>query len=442
MQTQRLRTKKNTLGIMSRACMLALIVLLMPVTAKAATVSDNLKETTQQIDKTKQQLKELEDALKEQRKQDKTLDTTLKQQENSLSDLRKRLIQATNEIVQNQKKMDDLEKQFEGTAAQIDKKMELLGMQKGTVSSTISTMIDLSLTPKEAYLLQKMAENKPLYQQKIIAVILPQLKQKEDIIAKDLTELESLKSKLRKQKNLLDTAAKKLQKQQKEMDSLVEQRQKLLNKTSDKKADIGAKIDKLGKDAQDLKELMEKLALEKIKEEQRLLEEQKAREKKAAEEAKRAELAKKASTAKKTQDTAKKTEKQSSAANKKAESQPKIMYPLSGKVITNFGYKDKNGIVSDGTTIEARGGSPIVAPYNGKIAFAGPFRGYGNIVIIQHPSGFYSFLSGFGHIDAIVGQEVAQGEPIGALPNIENKKQRLYFEWRKTDKPLKPSFLN
>ncbi|MCL2505918.1 MAG: peptidoglycan DD-metalloendopeptidase family protein [Alphaproteobacteria bacterium] len=417
-------------------CMLALMCV--PMEANAST---KLEKTTETIDKTKQQLKELEDTLKEQRKEGESLDAASKQQENSLANLRKRLIQATDDIAGNQKKIDKLEKQFKGTAAQIAEKMELLGLQRGSVSVVTSAVIDLSLTPKEAYFLQKIPENRLLNQRRIATAILPQLKQKEDIIAKDLSELEALKANLREQKSLLDAAATKLQKQQKEMDSLVEQRQKLLDKTNDKKADIGAKIEELGKHAQDLKELMEKLALEKINEEQRLLEEQKAQERKDAEEAKKAELAKKAAT------TPKKAPAPKAPAPAKKPAQtaqpiqpPTIVYPLAGKVITNFGQKDKSGIVSDGITMEAKGGSSVIAPSAGKIVFTGPFRGYGNIVIIQHPSNYYSFLSGFGHIGVAVGQEVKQGASLGTLPGTDSKTQRLYFEWRRSDKPLKPVF--
>ena len=104
----------------------------------------------------------------------------------------------------------------------------------------------------------------------------------------------------------------------------------------------------------------------------------------------------------------------------------------------HFGDKDADGVTSDGLTFASPSGAPIVAPRSGRVVFVGPFRGYGKIVILQHANGYHSLLSGFGRIDAEMGQEVDAGEPLGVLPVKAGAKQELYFEWRRGDEPTDP----
>jgi septal ring factor EnvC (AmiA/AmiB activator) len=111
---------------------------------------------------------------------------------------------------------------------------------------------------------------------------------------------------------------------------------------------------------------------------------------------------------------------------------------VSGAVKRHFGDKDADGVTSEGLTFAAPSGAPIVAPYAGRVVFAGPFRGYGLIIILQHGNAYHSFLSGFGRIDAEMGQDVEAGEPLGVLPIKAGSKPELYFEWRRGDQPVNP----
>jgi septal ring factor EnvC (AmiA/AmiB activator) len=106
--------------------------------------------------------------------------------------------------------------------------------------------------------------------------------------------------------------------------------------------------------------------------------------------------------------------------------------------LRQFGERDADGVTSEGLTLAGPSGAPVVAPHAGRVVFAGPFRGYGQILILQHDNGYHSFLSGFGRIDAEMGQEVEAGEPLGVLPVKNGGKPELYFEWRRGDEPVDP----
>ncbi|WP_040846692.1 murein hydrolase activator EnvC family protein, partial [Nitrospirillum viridazoti] len=98
--------------------------------------------------------------------------------------------------------------------------------------------------------------------------------------------------------------------------------------------------------------------------------------------------------------------------------------------------QDAVGTTSRGVRISARAGSPVVAPYEGSVVFAGPFKGYGLILIVEHPNGYHSLIAGLGRIDTRVGQRVLTGEPMGAMAS--DGTPTLYFELRRGGQPINP----
>ncbi|WP_448202831.1 murein hydrolase activator EnvC family protein [Azospirillum sp. sgz302134] len=110
--------------------------------------------------------------------------------------------------------------------------------------------------------------------------------------------------------------------------------------------------------------------------------------------------------------------------------------PVGGRVAVRYGEADRFGATSRGVTIQARPGATVVTPQAGTIVFAGPFRGYGQILIVEHSNGYHSLIAGFGRIDTAVGKRVATGEPIGQMPADGNPD--LYFELRRHGQPINP----
>lgn len=86
--------------------------------------------------------------------------------------------------------------------------------------------------------------------------------------------------------------------------------------------------------------------------------------------------------------------------------------PVSGRLVTGFGEKQDGGPAA-GTTLAPQAGALVVAPAAGRIAFAGPYKGYGRIVIIEHPGGWTSLITQLARVDVMVGQQVVQGAPLG-----------------------------
>ena len=115
----------------------------------------------------------------------------------------------------------------------------------------------------------------------------------------------------------------------------------------------------------------------------------------------------------------------------------KIIFPINGNIISNFKQVNDNANYVNGLTFESNDDPYIVSPLNGVIVFAGKFRSYGNLIIIENKNEYHSILSGMDEILTYSGNEVLVGEPI-AKNYLNNKKKRLYFELRFKGKPVDP----
>jgi septal ring factor EnvC (AmiA/AmiB activator) len=93
--------------------------------------------------------------------------------------------------------------------------------------------------------------------------------------------------------------------------------------------------------------------------------------------------------------------------------------PASGRLVAGFGESPSlgeagNGLPrSRGIALAVRQGAQAVAPASGRVAFAGPYRGYGSIVIIEHSGGWTSLITGLAQLDARVGDRLVRGSPLG-----------------------------
>ena len=119
-----------------------------------------------------------------------------------------------------------------------------------------------------------------------------------------------------------------------------------------------------------------------------------------------------------------------------------IRLPVAGEIVELFGKPDLIGLTAKGITIATRGGANVVAAFDGKVLYAGPFRKYGEILIITHGEGFSSLLIGMSSIHVKTGQDLLGGEPVGVMTKSSSTgtklNQRLYIELRKHGKPIDP----
>lgn len=86
--------------------------------------------------------------------------------------------------------------------------------------------------------------------------------------------------------------------------------------------------------------------------------------------------------------------------------------PVSGRLVSGFGERAQAGLTR-GIALAVGPGAQVVSPADGRVAYAGPYRGYGSIVIVEHDGGWTTLVTNLGRIAASVGEEVVQGSPLG-----------------------------
>ncbi len=124
-----------------------------------------------------------------------------------------------------------------------------------------------------------------------------------------------------------------------------------------------------------------------------------------------------------------------------------LLFPVSGKRVR---YSHKNSpITRFGETIETELGAVVISPADAFVAFAGPFRSYGQLIILNVGNGYHIILTGMSKINVKQGQFVLSGEPLGMMGmqfiansvalDIGKAAPMLYIEFRKQGKPVNPT---
>src|ERR1700732_5268188 len=127
----------------------------------------------------------------------------------------------------------------------------------------------------------------------------------------------------------------------------------------------------------------------------------------------------------------------------------RLPLPVNGARIKEFGAPDGVGGTEKGLTVAARPGAQITAPCDGWGGYAGPFRNYGQLLILNAGSGYHVLLAGMDRISVDLGQFVVTGEPVavmgaggGQAPAAlaaGSGQPVLYVEFRKDGTPVDPS---
>ncbi len=125
----------------------------------------------------------------------------------------------------------------------------------------------------------------------------------------------------------------------------------------------------------------------------------------------------------------------------------RLPMPAQGRRVLRFGEKTQFGGQSKGMVLETRQGAQVTSPCDGWIVYAGEFRSYGQLLIINAGDGYHVLLAGLSQIDVQPGQFVLAGEPVGTMSGWPQQAQPpaaknapvLYVEFRKDGKPIDPN---
>jgi septal ring factor EnvC (AmiA/AmiB activator) len=117
-----------------------------------------------------------------------------------------------------------------------------------------------------------------------------------------------------------------------------------------------------------------------------------------------------------------------------------VLLPVFGTIMIPLDKAENSKPESPGFNVTNVPGALVVAPFDGKVVYAGPFHPYELVLIIRHTDGYHSLLAGLGRADSAVGQWVLAGEPVGVMPDAAEPSSGgiIYFELRRDGRPVDP----
>jgi septal ring factor EnvC (AmiA/AmiB activator) len=332
--------------------------------------------------------------------------------EKEMKTLQQETVSMARDTGKMEKELSSYEEKLNILEDQKDEKTKALKARQGELSEMISAMVKLQELPPEAVIAMPGKLDETLETARALGVVTHAVEEEAESLKLQIKELDELETKISNSREAIAGKEKALIAKQTELSDKIKQRGQLQAELGSKEHEEKMRAQQLTAKSQNLQELLD--SLEKT-------EHNNAWEHETTPNA-----------VKKTEHVASK-HKLRSFENAKGDMDP----PASGKIISHFGNTGLGATFSKGIVIETRESASVVAPYDGEVVFAGPFRDYGHMVIIRHSGDYHTLLSGMGHISCTPGQFLLEGEPIGAMGNHAGG-TRLYTELRKDGKPVDP----
>lgn len=343
--------------------------------------------------------------------------------------LKAQLVETTQKREDSADRLAELEQRIAALTLNIAQYKSALDRQQAEMADILAVLQRLSLKPPAAALLERKPDATALMQLRAnaqVKALLPSLKQQADKIAAVLAELHLAQTELQEKRAKAVAEQAVFKREAASLAELLGKRQLLSKRTGQDLQRESERAKLLVEQSQGLGEMIARLEAEEAQRNKAL----------AALKARQAETARdviaKAAIAPSV----------SEAVSQKNGAKPVIpaklvgKLPVRGEVMVGFGGVDGFGETSRGLRLKPRDGATVIAPASGQVLMAGPFRGFGQLVILKHDASYHSVIAGLGSVNVAVGDKLSQGEPIGAIAN--SPEAGLYFELRKNGKPVDP----
>ncbi len=439
-------------------------------------------------------LKELESELQKGQQEQQEIKRRAQAAAEAAEKVRAEMVASARGVQENEDSLSELEGQMGDLTSLEHDKSKALDLKRQQLNGVLTAVERLAFWPTEALLAQPTSPADTVRSAILLKEVVPRLEAQVAELKADIESLASVKADIAKQKQLIAAATGRLDSEHRRLAALYQKKQEVQVQTEGERAAAEQRLKEMAAEASDLRDLMTRL------EEERKRREQEARERAAAEKAAREAQIAAQKAAREAEEQARraahdaevaaakaakeKQEREQAAANAakaaelaaanaakvaeaKAEAaardaaraaertaadqlqaaeranrpfsraEGEMPFPARGRVAVRFGQEGEGQTQSKGISIETRPDAQVIAPYNGQIVFAGEFRGYGLLLIIEHGEGYHTLLAGMARIDGTVGQHLTTGEPVGVMGQGEGK-PLLYVELRHNGQPVNP----
>jgi septal ring factor EnvC (AmiA/AmiB activator) len=340
--------------------------------------------------------------------------------------LRAQLIALSQSVQQREANVTRLEKALTEITLEEKQARQALEERHGQSVETLMALQRMALNPPEAIIALPQPPADMVRSAILLRSIVPQIQKQAEELRRQMEAYAQKRQKLEKQKTQLGYANRDLEDERRRLNILIDEKKALSVKYLSDSRIAEKRIESLSRKAKTLQSLLKEIEREK---------ERQARIK--AQEPPRKPVTNPEKAQAEDNDLEIVLGKPPSG-KPIAKSKGNLARPASGPIIMRYGQKEKLGGKHKGISIKTRPNAQVVATYDGQIAFAGPFRGYKQLLIIDHGAGYHTLLTGMDRINVSVGQWLLSGEPVGVMSGDRSNDDPLYFELRKKGAPINP----
>ena len=376
-------------------------------------------------------VKKIEAAAKKKSIESRQLQAQAIQLNLELSKIDKQVISLAKQIQNNEETLSELEKKLAVLQSDLADKEVAFAKENNSLVQTLASLQNMSLNPSEAVILQPFSPVDVIRSAVLLRETVPFLNTKASTLKNDLTSVYRKKQEVEELVKKTQGSQQTLEKQQAQMRSLMKKKADMRKIIETKGAETQKLAENLSSKAKELRDLLDKL------EKQKEIERKKQEEAKRLAEQKRQQELKKLNKPQMLSSHEHASVKKNVKGGRFVKAKGTLSRPVRGAVMTQYGQPLSKGVTSKGLVYKTRPEAQVVSLYDGTVIFSGPFKGYGNIIIVEHGDGYLSLLAGLGTVDCEPGQMVLAGEPVGIMPDDENAK--LYVEIRKDRHPINPA---
>ncbi len=380
-------------------------------------------------------LKSLEGELQELRLRKQKLEQEALELQREEEELQKKLVGAAASVQDAETDLSAIESQIIGLLVQQNAIVRRLFDQEEALGDLLAALEALEINRPPALAIEPDDAVKAARTAMLLSSLIPELQAEAQKLSDDLENLASIRTDIERQKEAQQNATEQLDAERVSLEALLaELGDKRKSKAEEAKAEQ-KQIAALAAEARDLRQLLQELSrrnagsVPRIKPE-RVPEDPPGTDSKTVSAAKVALPPLQGAFA-------------NATVRRFASAKGSLKQPVSGFLQESFGESADSGAPSKGIRYATRAKAQVVAPFDGTIVFAGPFLGYGQLLIIEAGDGYHILLAGMDRIDGVVGQHLLAGEPVGVMGSdgvdgADDDALSLYVEFRKDGEPFNP----
>jgi murein hydrolase activator len=421
-----------------------LIALAAPTTAQQSstpstpTLDDKAKDlTTHQTE-----LQGIEDTIEASESQRRQIEAEIETLRGDRARLAAALIATTRQVNDTERKVSEAEARLDNLNGREDAIRRSLDSRRTVIAKVLASLQRMGRTPPPALLVSPEDMLQGIRASILLGAVVPQMRAETEALAADLSDLVELRQSIATEKTRLANEGAELGLQRQKLAALVDARQAALGIAEHSLAAERERAADLASQATSLKQLIARMGNEL------------SGAKRAAEEAREADEASKTAEAETSEGKQKpylspfKDPGRLAPAMAFADTKGLLPMPVAGTIVRSYGSPDGYGGTEKGLLVATLPRAVVAAPYDGWVAFSGPYRSYGQLLIINAGAGYYMVLAGMDRINVEAGQFVLAGEPVANMGDGSVKTAAaiaigavqpiLYVEFRKDGAAIDP----